>query len=186
MGLSQPRQWWHRQWWRRLMTAATMASLPPPPMTTTTTLALIALALALPWTRIGRQGGGCAMMRHICRCHGCCPWCHLCLHSRDDSAKDNGRGNRQGRHANTRGLEEVGHHDPIGVEQQKQKQKQKQKQNQNQQQWQQHHCLCACRQLRPCCCHCCLCLLRGSSGSSTGVAVVAAGLLIEYNTLRVR
>jgi hypothetical protein len=44
--------------------------LPPPPTTTTTTLTLInlALTLALPWTRIGWRGGGCAVMRLI-SCH---------------------------------------------------------------------------------------------------------------------
>ncbi len=42
----------------------------------------------------------------------------LVLHLRDDGAKDNGRGDRQGRHAYNHSREEVEHHDPIGVEQQ--------------------------------------------------------------------
>jgi hypothetical protein len=157
-----------------------MASLPPPPTMTTATLTLIALALALPHTRIGRRGGGRAMRHLICCRHGCCLWRHNCLHLWDDGAKGDGCGNRQDRHANIRGREEVGHHNPIGVEQQKQKpnqkqyQKQKQNQQQNQQQWRRRHCLCACRQLRLCCRHCCLCLRRGSSGGCTGVAVAAA------------
>jgi hypothetical protein len=42
------------------MPEATMVSLSLPPMMATTTLAVIVLtlALALPWTRIGWQGGG--------------------------------------------------------------------------------------------------------------------------------
>ncbi len=56
----------------------TMASLPPPPTTTTAILALIALALALPWTRIGRRGGGRAMMRLICH-RLAKPWLHVPL-----------------------------------------------------------------------------------------------------------
>ncbi len=60
------------------MAAAVMASLPPPPMTMTAILALIALALALPWTRIGRRGGGRAMMYLIHRCHTN-PWLHVPL-----------------------------------------------------------------------------------------------------------
>jgi hypothetical protein len=40
--------------------------------------------------------------------------------------------------------------------------------------WWQHHRLCTCRQLCLCCRYCCLCVSRGSSGSSTGVAVAAA------------
>jgi hypothetical protein len=174
------------------MAAATMASLPPPPMTTTTTLALITLtlALALPRTRIGRQGGGSAMAHLICCCNGHHCWYHLCLHFQEDSAKDNGRRDRQGRHTNIQGREEVGHHDPIGAKQQqknkkknkkktkkKQKPKPKQKQKQKQKQWQQRHRLCTCRQLRTCYLHCCLCVSRGSSGGSMGVAVAAAGLL---------
>jgi hypothetical protein len=114
-------------------------------MTMTAILALITLALALSWTRIGRQGGGRTVTRLINCCHGCCHWRHLCLHSRDDGTKDDGRSNRQGRNPNIHGREEVGNHDPIGVEQQKQKQKQKQKQNQ--QQWRQRHRLYACRLL---------------------------------------
>jgi hypothetical protein len=92
------------------------------------TLALITLALTLPWTMIGRWGGGGTMTHLICCRHSRHRWRHLCLHSQDDSTKDNGRSDRQGRHANTRSQEEVGHHDPIGVEQLKQRQKQKQKQ----------------------------------------------------------
>jgi hypothetical protein len=34
----------------------------------------------------------------------------------DDGAKEDGRGDRQGRNANIHGREEVGHHEPIGVE----------------------------------------------------------------------
>jgi hypothetical protein len=40
------------------MVAVTIASFPPPPTMMTAILALIALAFALSWTRIGRQGGG--------------------------------------------------------------------------------------------------------------------------------
>ncbi len=47
-------------------------------MTTTAILALITLALALPWTRIGRQAGGCSVMRLICHCHAN-PWLHVPL-----------------------------------------------------------------------------------------------------------
>ncbi len=50
------------------MAAATMVSLPPTPTMTTAILTLIALALALPWTRIGRRGGGRAVMHLIRRC----------------------------------------------------------------------------------------------------------------------
>ncbi len=119
----------------------------------------------------------------LCR-HGCRCWHHLCLHSRDDGTKDDGHGNRQGRHADIRSCKEAEHHDPICVKHQKQNQKQKQ----IQQQWWQGHHLCPCRQLRPCSCHCCLCVSRGSSGGSTGVAVAAAGpLRVSYSqcTLRV-
>jgi hypothetical protein len=86
---------------------------------TTTTLALIALALALalPLTRIGRQGGGCAVMHLICCHQGRCCWHHLCLHSWDDGTKDNSHSDRQGQHTNNCSREEVGHHDPISVEQ---------------------------------------------------------------------
>jgi hypothetical protein len=92
---------------------------------TTAILALIALALALPWTRIGQCGEGRAVMHLIYCCHGCCCWRHLCPHSRDDGAKDNGHSKRRCRNANIHGWEEVGHHNLIGVEQQKQKHKQK-------------------------------------------------------------
>jgi hypothetical protein len=100
-------------------------------------------------------------------------------------AKDNGCSNRQGRHADIRSWEEVGHHGPIGMEQQKQKHKQKpkpkkthtQKQKQNKLQWRQRHRLCTCRQLRPRSHRCCFCMSRGSSGGSMGVAVAAAGTL---------
>jgi hypothetical protein len=105
----------------------------------TTILALIALALALPWTRIRWQGGGGVVMHLILHRHGHCCWRHLCLHLRDDGAKDNGCGDRRGRNANIHSWEEVGHQDPIGVEQQKQKQKLKAKQKQNQKQWRQPH-----------------------------------------------
>jgi hypothetical protein len=78
VGLSHRRQWQSRQLWQWLMAAATMASLPPPPTTTTAIIALIALALALPWTRMGRQGGGHAVMC-IIRCHHANPWLHVPL-----------------------------------------------------------------------------------------------------------
>jgi hypothetical protein len=58
------------------MAAAIMASLPPSHMTTTAILALIALALALPLTRIGWQGGGRTVMCLICRGHAN-PWLHV-------------------------------------------------------------------------------------------------------------
>jgi hypothetical protein len=114
------------------MALAIMASLSPSPPTTTAILTLIALALALalPWTRIGWRGGGRAVMHLIHCCHGCCWWRHLCLHSQDNGTKDDSCGDRQGCNANIHGWEEVGHHDPISVEQQKQKQKQTQKQTQ--------------------------------------------------------
>jgi hypothetical protein len=73
----------------------------------------------------GVEGGGRAVTRLIHRCHGRRRWRNLCLHSRDDGAKDNGHGDRRGHRTNNGGREEVGHHDPISVEQQKQKQKQK-------------------------------------------------------------
>jgi hypothetical protein len=60
------------------MAAATMASLPPPTTTTTAILALITLALALPWTRIRRQGGGHTVMRLIRCCHANL-WLHVPL-----------------------------------------------------------------------------------------------------------
>jgi hypothetical protein len=128
-----------------------MASLPPPPITTTTALALIGLlAHALPWTRIRWWGEGSAVTCLIDHCQGCHHWRHLCLHSGDNSTKDGSHDDRQGRHVNIHSWEEVGHHDPIGVKQQKQKQKQ------NQQQWRQQHNLCTCRQLCLCCRCCCL------------------------------
>jgi hypothetical protein len=84
------------------------------PMTMTAILTLI--TLALPRTRIGWWGGGRAVTRLI-RCHHshCC-WCHLCLYSQEEGAKEDGRGDRQGRNANIHGREEVGHHNPIGME----------------------------------------------------------------------
>jgi hypothetical protein len=111
-----------------------MASLPPPSTIKTATLPLIALALVLPQTRIGQFDGGCTMMRLICCCHGCCHWHHLCLNLQDNNAKDNGHSNRQGCHADIRGQKEVGHNNPISMEQQKQKYKHKQKQKQKQKQ----------------------------------------------------
>jgi hypothetical protein len=45
-------------------------------MTAILTLIALALALALPWTRIGRRGGGRTMMRLICLCH-INPWLHV-------------------------------------------------------------------------------------------------------------
>jgi hypothetical protein len=107
------------------MAVATMASLPPDITTMTAILAVIALTLALSQTKIGQWGGGRAVRHLICHCHGCRHWCHLCLHSQDNSAKDNNHGDRQGHNPDIHGREEVGYHDPIGVEQQKQKQKQK-------------------------------------------------------------
>ncbi len=117
------------------MALATMTSLPPAITTITAILARIALTLALSWTRIRQQGGGRAVTHLICHCHGHRCWRHLCLHSWDNGAKDNGRSNRQGCNPNIHGQEEVGHHDPIGVEQQQQQK--------NQQQWRQRHCLYA-------------------------------------------
>jgi hypothetical protein len=105
VGLSSWRQWRHCKLWRWLMAAATVASLPPPPTTTTAILALIALALTLPWTRIGWQGGGRAMMHLIHPCHGCRCWRHLCLHLRNNGSTDGGRSNRRGRTANIHGQE---------------------------------------------------------------------------------
>jgi hypothetical protein len=63
----------------------------------------------------------------ICRHHGRPHWCHLCLHSWVDGTKDDGCGDGQGCHTNIHSQEEVGHHEPIGVEQQKQKIKNKNK-----------------------------------------------------------
>jgi hypothetical protein len=63
-------------------------------------------------------------MHLICHCHSRRHWRHLCLHSGDNGAKDNGRSNRRGRHTDIRDQKEVGHHKPIGVEQQKPKPKQ--------------------------------------------------------------
>jgi hypothetical protein len=60
------------------MAAAMMVSLPPPPTTMTAILALIALTLALPWTSIGRQGGGHVVMHLIC-CRHAKPWLHVPL-----------------------------------------------------------------------------------------------------------
>jgi hypothetical protein len=60
------------------MAAAAMATLPPPPMTATTILALIPLALALPWTRNGLRGGGHAVMHLIFLCH-INPWLYAPL-----------------------------------------------------------------------------------------------------------
>jgi hypothetical protein len=67
-------------------------------------------------------GLGCTLTCLICHRHSHCCWCHLCLRSWSDGAKDNSCGNRQGHHTNILGREEVGHHNPISVEQQKQKQ----------------------------------------------------------------
>jgi hypothetical protein len=60
-----------------------------------------------------RQGGGRAVMCLIGHCHGCPHWCHLCLYSQDDGAKDDGHGDRRGRNPNIHGREEVGHHFPA-------------------------------------------------------------------------
>jgi hypothetical protein len=60
------------------MAAAMMASLPPPTTVTTKILAIIALALALPWTRKGRRGGGRAKIHLICCLHAN-PWFHVTL-----------------------------------------------------------------------------------------------------------
>ncbi len=54
------------------------APLPPPPMMMTAILAFIALALALPWTRMGWQGKGRAVM-HLIRCCHANPWLHVPL-----------------------------------------------------------------------------------------------------------
>jgi hypothetical protein len=160
--------------------AATLASLPPPPTTMATTLTLTALALTLPWTRIGQRGGGRAVMHLIHRRHGHRIRLYLCLHLRDDGAKDDCHADRRGRHADIRSREEVEHRNAIGMEQQKQKQKQTQ--TQNQLQWRQCHHLCACRQLCPCSRRCCLCVSRGSSGGSTRVVVAAAcPLRVSYS-----
>jgi hypothetical protein len=120
MGLSCWLRWQCRQLWWWLMASATMVSLPPAITTMTSILTLIALTLALSWTRIGRWGGGRAMMHLICHCHSSCCWCHLCLQSWDNSAKDDGCGNTRGRNPGIHSRAEVGHHDPIGSEQQKQ------------------------------------------------------------------
>jgi hypothetical protein len=109
------------------MLTVMVASLPLPSTTMPTTLTLIDLALVLPWIRIGRMRGGHTVTGLIHCCHGCCCWRQPCLHLQDDSAKDNCHGDRQGHHTNICSREEVGQHDPIGVEKQKQKQKQKQK-----------------------------------------------------------
>ena len=53
------------------------------------------------------------MMRLIHRCHGRHCWCCLHLRSHDNGAKEDGRGDRQGRHVNIRVWEEVRHHNPI-------------------------------------------------------------------------
>jgi hypothetical protein len=91
------------------MAVVTMVSLPTPPTTTPAILALIALALSLPWTMLRPQGGRCTMTRLICHHQGCCHWCHLCLHSRDAGVKEDGHADRQGQNANIHGWEEVGH-----------------------------------------------------------------------------
>jgi hypothetical protein len=121
VGLCQGLRSRRHQLWRRLMAVATMVSLPSPPTTMTAILSLIPLALALPWTRIGWRGGGHAVTRLIHCCHGRRRRRHLCLHSRDDGAKEDGRGDRQGCNTNIHSREEVGHHDPIGMEQKKKK-----------------------------------------------------------------
>ncbi len=122
VGLSQLCQWGCLQQWWQLMVAAMMASLLLPSMTTPTTLTLIAFDLALSQARIKWQGGGLAVTCLINCCHGRCCWPQLCLYSQKDGAKDGGCSNRQSRHANICGWEEVGQHDPIGMEKQKQKQ----------------------------------------------------------------
>ncbi len=69
-----------------------------------------------PPSDIGRRGGGRAVTRLIrCR-HGCHRWCHIYLHSRDDGAKEDDCGNRQGRNTDIHSREDVGHNNPIGVE----------------------------------------------------------------------
>ncbi len=80
------------------------------------------------WIR--QLGGGHAVTRLICHYHGLPHWRHLCLHSWDDGANDDGRGDEWGHHINICGREEVGHHEPINIDQQKQKQNQNQKQKQ--------------------------------------------------------
>jgi hypothetical protein len=150
-----------------------MASLPPPLTTRIATLTLIALILALPWTRIRRQGRGHALTRLIHHRHGCRCWHHLCRHLGDNGAKDNGHGNRQGHHADIRCQEEVEHHDPIGVEQQKQKQKQKTRSTTVAATSPPLHLQTA----TPVQLLLLLCVSRDSSDGSTGVAVEAAGPL---------
>jgi hypothetical protein len=52
-------------------------------------------------------------MRLIYRHHGHHCWRHLCLRLQDNGAEEDGRGDRQGCHANIHGREEVGHYNPI-------------------------------------------------------------------------
>ena len=52
-------------------------------------------------------------MRLIYRHHGHHCRRHLCLRLQDNGAEEDGRGDRQGRHANIHGREEVGHYNPI-------------------------------------------------------------------------
>jgi hypothetical protein len=85
----------------------------------TATLTLIALALALPRTRIEWLGGGHTLTHLIQHHHGCHCWRQPCHYLQDNDAKDGGCGNRRGCHSNICGREEVGHYNPIGMEQQK-------------------------------------------------------------------
>ena len=95
----------------RTTTIGSVSELPS--TTTTATLTLIALVLAFPWRRIKRWEGELAAMHlfHCCRGHRC--WCRLHLRSQDNGTKEDGGGDRRGRHADIRGQEEVGHHNPI-------------------------------------------------------------------------
>jgi hypothetical protein len=155
------------------MAAATIASLPPSSMTMPTTHILIALAFALPWTRIRWHGGGCTVMHLIHCCHGSCCWRQLCLHLWDNGTKDNGHGDKRGHHADICGQKRWDNTTPLAWSNQN-KNKIKNKTNTKSTTCRQCHHLCTCRQ--PClCCHCCcLCISRGYSGSSTGVGVAAA------------
>ena len=85
----------------RRSAAATTPS-PPPPSTAVEDTAIgsppCPLALALPRTRIGRRGKGLVATRFIYRHRGRRRRL-LCLHSRDDGAEEDDRGNRRGHHA---------------------------------------------------------------------------------------
>ena len=91
-----------------------IGSVPEPlPTTTTSTLALISLALTILRRGIEQRGGERAATRLSHRRRGHCCWRRLHLRLQDKGAEEDGRGNRQGRHANIRSREEVGRHNPI-------------------------------------------------------------------------